>query len=74
MSVLNMSQSFNKVSISGKLVPDSHLETDWRLTSRRSASCSWVMPSRARRYCRFSLKDIVLSSLLRWPYPTRASM
>ena len=49
MSVWNISQSFSRVSISGKLAPDSHLETDWRLTSIRSASCSWVIPSRARR-------------------------
>lgn len=54
------SQICNKVSISGKLWPPSHLLTDWREASSCSASCSWVAPAWARRNCKFSENDMRL--------------
>ena len=49
--------------MSGMAAPFSHLETDWALIPRRSASCSWVKFALKRSCLIFFPSSMVMSSL-----------
>ena len=57
----NISHSMSSLSISGYAFSLSHLLTDCRDTPISIASCSCVILCDPRRYCRLSLKPMVLS-------------